>query len=205
MLLLALLVLSAAIFLRQHFGNITPPPLNDSATPAPVASVAPPPEPVSISIPAAPVVANAPTDEQRQAAIDAETDRLQQWSTDDDPTSLSNILADLTSSEKEIRDAAVEAAKQFGSTNAIPALKAAAESTDDVQQKIAYLEAADFLALPSMDLTAPSANPPTPEQIQMAQQQGNVHQPNHQMHGHGPNQNAPPGSDQNPQPGPPNN
>ena len=33
----------------------------------------------------------------------------------DDPTSLSNILADLPNSEKEIREAAIDAAKHFGS------------------------------------------------------------------------------------------
>ena len=44
-------------------------------------------------------------------------------------------------------------------------LKAAADNTDDIQEKIALLEAADFLSLPSIDFTAP-ASPRTPEQIQ---------------------------------------
>ena len=83
--------------------------------------------------------------------IEAETDRLQQLSMSDDPISLSNILADLTSPEKEIRAAAIEATKQFGSTNAIPALKAAAEASEDHEEKAAFLEAVDFLSLPSLD------------------------------------------------------
>jgi hypothetical protein len=111
------------------------------------------------------VATNTTTPEQHQAAIDAETDHLQQWSMNDDPASLSNILADLTNSEKEVRDAAIEASKQFGSSNAIPALKAAAMNTTDTEEQIALLEAADFLSLPSVDFSEPAA-PKTPEQIQ---------------------------------------
>jgi hypothetical protein len=156
-LLLAVLTLGAAFYLKQHLNNApTTPAAPESVTTAPLAasnivtSVSPPPAP-------APVTAltgdtNTPAAEQRQAAIDAETERLQEWSMNDDPASLSKILADLTSSEKEVRDAAIEATKQFGSTNAIPALKAAANATEDTQEKIALLEAADFLSLPSISL-----------------------------------------------------
>ena len=96
LLLLALLALCTAFLLKQRLGNTsTPAPATlESATPAPVASVAPPPAPAPV--PAAPAPTNTLTPEQHQAAIDAETDRLQQWSMNDDPASLSNILADLT-------------------------------------------------------------------------------------------------------------
>jgi len=167
LLLLALLALGAVFFLKQHLGNVAPSPTSpESATPAPppasnvMTSVAPPPAP----IPAAPASTITLTPEQRQAAIDAETDRLQEWSMNDDPASLSNILADLNNSEKEIRDAAVEAAKQFGSTNAIPTLKAVAANTTDPEEQIALLEAANFLSLPSVNWG--STTPKTPEQIQ---------------------------------------
>ena len=165
LLLLALLTLGAAFLLKQRLGNTsTPAPATlESATPTPVASVAPPPAPAPV--PAAPTPTNTLTPEQHQAAIDAETDRLQQWCMNDDPASLSNILADLTNSEKEIRDAAIEAAKQFGSTNAIPALKAVAANTADTEEQIALLEAANFLSLPSINFGGP-ATPKTPEQIQ---------------------------------------
>src|ERR1017187_5475935 len=43
----------------------------------------------------------------------AEIDRLQDWSMNDDAESLNHIVADLTSPEKEIREAALEATKQF--------------------------------------------------------------------------------------------
>ena len=59
----------------------------------------------------------------------------------------------------------LERQKQFGSTNAIPALKAAAMNTTDTEEQIALLEAADFLSLPSVDFSEPAA-PKTPEQIQ---------------------------------------
>ena len=86
--------------------------------------------------------------ELHQAAIDAEIDRLQQFSMNDDLTSLSNILADLINPEKEVRQASIEAAKQFGSTNAISTLKAVAANTDDTREQIALFEAVDFLSLP---------------------------------------------------------
>jgi hypothetical protein len=123
----------------------------------------------SVFIPPAPVATNTLTPEQRQVAIDAETDRLQQWSMNDDPTSLSNILTDLTNPEKQIREAAIEATKQFGSASAIPALKAAAANTSDTEEQIDLLEAANFLSLPSMNFSGPTVIP-TPEQIQAEEQ-----------------------------------
>jgi len=123
-----------------------------STEPAPAVAVAPPGP-----ILAPPAVTNGPTAEERQAAIDAETDRLQDWSMSDDPASLSNILADLASPEREIRQAAIEATKQFGTTNAIPALKSAADNTDDAGEKQACLDAIEFLSLPSIDASATNA------------------------------------------------
>jgi len=175
LLLLALLVLGAAFLFKQHWGNAAAPPsVNESVTSAPVVSAAPPSAPAPL--PAVPVSTNVLTPEQRQTAIDAETDRLQQWSMNDDPASLSNILADLTNPEKEIRDAAIEAAKQFGSTNAIPALKAAADHTEDLAEKIDLLKAAEFLTVPAMDLNGPHVDL-TPEQIQAATDKYNRRHP----------------------------
>ena len=67
----------------------------------------------------------------------AEIDRLQDWSMNDDAESLNHIVA----------------AKQFGSTNAIAALKAAAGSVENIEDKIACLEVGKFLSLPSMEIT----------------------------------------------------
>ena len=155
--LFAFLVLGACFLLKRQLGNRPAPvPAPEIAAPAPVVSNV-----VAVAVrphaPAPVATTNASAPEQRQAAIDAEVDRLQDWSTKDDPASLSKILADLTSPESEIREAAIEATKQFGSTNAIPALKAAADGTQNLEDKIAYLEAANFLSLP--DLQIPSKTP----------------------------------------------
>jgi HEAT repeat protein len=96
------------------------------------------------------VTASSLSPEQEQAAISAETDRLFQWSMNDDAESLSRILADLNHPEKEVRLAAIEATKQFGSREAIPALKAAVANTQDTEEQMELLAAADFLSLPTI-------------------------------------------------------
>src|ERR1035437_4153950 len=152
-LLAGVLAVGAIIFLKQHSSAPVP-----NVAPAPAVSSAPTPEPAPAP---APVVTKTLTPEERQADIDAETDRLSAWAMTDDPQSLSNILAQLTNPNEDIREAAIEAAKQFGSTNAIPALKAAADATDDLQEKIAYLEAADFLSVPQAEITRATGTTPT--------------------------------------------
>jgi hypothetical protein len=109
------------------------------------------------------------TEAQHQQAIDAEVDRLQQLAAKDDSESLSGILADLNHPDKQVRQAAIDAAKEFGSTDATPALKAAADAADDLQEKIAFLEAADFLSLPKLSFGDPAPSR-TPEQIQADQE-----------------------------------
>jgi len=155
-LLLTVAVLGGALLLKQHTGNAPAEPAKE-----PELAVTEPPEsnemtvitPPAAPVPVAPVATNTLTPEQREAAIDAEVDRVMDWSRNDDPASLSNILAALRSPEKEVRETAIEAAKQFGSTNAIPALKAAADATEDIREKIEFLEAADFLTLPPMPIS----------------------------------------------------
>ena len=68
----------------------------------------------------------------------------------DDPVSLHGILSKLTNSTLAIRQAALDAAVQFGSRDAIPALKQAAAVTPDPREKVAFLDAADYLELPSL-------------------------------------------------------
>ena len=104
--------------------------------------------------------------EQHEKDIAAETERLDQLAASDDPADLRPILADLTSPDKDIRAAAIEAVKQFGSRDAIPTLQNLAANTTDVEEKAALLEAADFLALPSLSELASQNSPATPEQIQ---------------------------------------
>jgi len=186
LILLAGLASITGILLIKHQGS--PPPAaapiaiteTKPAAPqtAPAITNVPPPAPAPVA--AAPVATTTLTDEQRQAAIDAETDRLQQWSMNDDPESLSNILADLTNSEKEVRKAAIEAAEQFDSTNAIPVLKNLAANDEDPEEKAALLEAANFLSLPSIFDVGQPATPAERETRRQAQ-----------MQKHSQNQNSP--------------
>lgn len=145
LLLLVFLVVAAAVLLQK---NLSPDKLKpESAAPSVVAPAAVPPPALPAPV-AVPAVVKILTPEERQAAINAEKEQLYTWSMNDDSQSLSNILSALTSPEKEVRLAAIEATKQFGSTNAIPVLKAVAASSDDTQEQIAMLEAADFISLP---------------------------------------------------------
>lgn len=170
----ALLVLAALVLFKQHFSRTAPAPVVTTvpSLPAPVAKQAHEADsmPVSPSPAPASVVSKEQTLEERQSAIADERDRLFNWGMSDDPQSLSNILADLNSPEKEIRMAAIEAAKQFGSTNAIPILKAAVVKTDDNEEAAALLEAANFLSLPKGTFTS-GGSPMPPAVIQAAQQQ----------------------------------
>jgi hypothetical protein len=66
----------------------------------------------------------------------------------DSPT-LDMLLADVQTGDQERRDLALEQIKQLEPAVAVPALKALAEKTEDLQAKIAILQAMQFLELPS--------------------------------------------------------
>jgi hypothetical protein len=68
----------------------------------------------------------------------------------DDATSLGTILSELDNPEPRIRDAALQAAIQFGSREVIPRLREVAARTDDPQAKRALDQAIEFLTLPSL-------------------------------------------------------
>jgi hypothetical protein len=177
LLLAAGIIAGGAIWLKHGLAPAAPPPVVPVAAAAPepppknftadLPPLPPPPAPAVVPavVPAPPVPALSP--EQQAEAVDSEVERLQAAGMSDDPASLQVILADLNSPEKEIREAAMNAAKQFGSTNAIPALLTAATNAVDPKEKIELTEAADFIALPSITF---NTNPPTPEQIQANQQ-----------------------------------
>lgn len=121
----------------------------------------------------APVVPPAVTDtnklaEQHVAYVQAEIDKLTELQANDDVESLHAILAQLTNSDKEIRAAAVESTIQFGNRDAIPVLKDLAANTENLDEKKALLDAAEFLALPTLtEVRAQKLDfkiiPPTPK------------------------------------------
>ena len=151
----------------------------DGFVPAPVAIITPAPAHRSM------------TPEEKQEYIEAEISRLQEWSTQNDPASLSGILNSLTNSEKAVRLAAIEAAKQFGSRDAIPVLQADVADAADTEEKIALLQAADFLTLPTI-AEVNDQTPKTPEQLQAMQQarQRAADRKNYLMQKHAQNANA---------------
>lgn len=75
---------------------------------------------------------------------------LQKLARTKDAQSLEIILSELTHKEKAVREEAREAAIQFGSRDAIPRIKEVAAMTEDPYEKVELLEAADFLALPTL-------------------------------------------------------
>jgi hypothetical protein len=171
----ATLILCAAFYLKEHFAGGEAPGTGNASPPANTQVALLKPKilnPAAIFVPVVePIisVATVVTPEQRRTAIDAKVDRLQQLSATANVDSLPEILDCLTNSEREIRTAAVEAAREYGSTNAISALKTAAENIGDIQEKIAFLEAADFLLLPPLTFeNQPVAR--TAERIQADQQ-----------------------------------
>jgi hypothetical protein len=203
--LLTFLAFGAVLLLKRQMDKSSAPPIAVNVTPsvpAPSPAVAPAARPAVSNIvivaneaqPSTPAAAPAALPATATASTnvalseeerDAEIDRLQDWSTKDDAGSLSNIVADLTSPDKDIRQAAIEATVQFGSMDAIPFLKAAAASTDDLDAQIDYLQAVKFLSYPPMQFT-----PTTPEQAAQLQAQ---------MLANSPPRSQPDGSVQNPQ------
>jgi hypothetical protein len=121
--------------------------------------------------PTGPVDTNALAEEHEQY-VQEHIEKLQDLQSEDDPQSLQAILAELTNSDKKIREAAIEATVQFGSRDAIPVLRNLAAYTDDVDEKKELLDAAKFLELPTlsevraqnpdvkMQNTVPPQNPP---------------------------------------------
>jgi len=75
---------------------------------------------------------------------------LDTLSRNDDAASLGIILSELTNSDARIRKAALEASIQFDSADAIPTLKQDAAIAKDPVEKQGLLDAAKFLALPSI-------------------------------------------------------
>ena len=92
-------------------------------------------------------------EEKHQAYVEARVLEIQDLASEEDNQSLNIILSELTSPDEEIRKAAVDAAIQFGSRDAIPALTVAAQQLDDTDERKAIKEAIEFLKLPHLGET----------------------------------------------------
>jgi hypothetical protein len=105
---------------------------------------------VSVEPPPAGISTATPTETNQQAYVAARIGQLQELAMEDDPESLDVILSELINRDPEIRKAAVEAAVQFGSRDAISKLEEASLQTDDPKERAAIVEAIEFLKLPSL-------------------------------------------------------
>lgn len=88
--------------------------------------------------------------EENENYVENRMNELENLGMTDDPGSLVTIESEFDSREPRIQKAAVAAAIQFGSRDAIPALQEAYLRFDDPGQKLDIKKAIDFLELPSM-------------------------------------------------------
>jgi HEAT repeat protein len=103
----------------------------------------------------------ASAEDAHQAYVEQRTAELMDIAMTDDRANLDTILSELNNRDPEIRKAALEAAIQFGSRDAIPKLADAASQTDDPSEKAAIADAIEFLKLPSLtEIHAQSSSQP---------------------------------------------
>jgi hypothetical protein len=107
---------------------------------------------------------SATAEGKHEAYVTARISELIDLGMDDQRSSLDTILSELNNREPRIREAAVEAAIQFGSRDAIPVLIDAAAQTDDPKEKTALLDAAEFLKLPTLTEVTAQKNQSQPAQ-----------------------------------------
>lgn len=180
---LVLVVAGVWFFTRQTpggpAGEQAPQTTDDVANTAPTSPVAAPVLPsvgkeserAAAGVKAAPADSDegmADTPEAKQEAYVAKRiEELQDLGMENDTDSLNTILSELTNRDPRVREAAVDAAVQFGSRDAIPKLEDAAAQTEDPKEKSAILDAIEFLKLPTLteameqkNQTAPSSGSP---------------------------------------------
>jgi hypothetical protein len=96
----------------------------------------------------------ASSEQMRAAAVEKELDAIQELQGEADgennPKIISALLDKVAHPEAEVRKAAVEALRQLNDTNAIPGLQQAEEHIKDPHEKVAVLDAIDYLNLPNV-------------------------------------------------------
>src|SRR4029077_11527069 len=103
------------------------------------------------------------SEDAHQAYVEQRSAQLMDIAMTDDRANLDTILSELSNRDPEIRKAALEAAIQFGSRDAIPKLADAISQTDDPNEKAAIADALEFLKLPSLtEIHAQTSAQPKP-------------------------------------------
>jgi hypothetical protein len=165
------IVISILLFVLALLAALTVPKLFKAEKPAQPASETMASSP-NIDSPKATVAANKPSvvaltnfAPAVTAAVEVpkssteKIERLQSLAMNNDTDSLKEILAALSDSDAQVRTAAREAAVQFGDKSAAPVLRETAQNISDAHEKVALLEAADYLELPPLG-SKPATNLP---------------------------------------------
>ena len=160
-LLLALVLLAPAFYFHFQSGQTNPSPapaaVENAADSAPVAL------PTARHHVAGPVMVEDSVPTRADEAADLNSPNhpeyvmerkaeLYQLGLSQDPTALPTILTEVHNADPEIRQTALTAVMDFGSTNAIPSLRSEMAWTDDPQEKIQIQKAIKFLELPPFAL-----------------------------------------------------
>ena len=171
---IGLLALAGLITLRQHHGAGNELPINSAPSVESSAAVSPQSEAAKLNVTKTNVVevnesrpsvtaavatgatnsaGSSPSGSDsgltHEEYVEKRVGELMDLGMTDDPGALKTILSEVGNADGEIRKAAIEAVKQFGSTNAIPSLEEAISKTDSAEDKQDLKEAIEFLKLPS--------------------------------------------------------
>jgi hypothetical protein len=90
----------------------------------------------------------------RAAEVEKEVDQIRDLQGEADGTNnpmiISALLDKLSHPEAEVRKAVLDALKQLNDTNAVPGLQQAADLIKDPREKVAVMDAIDFIKLPEI-------------------------------------------------------
>ena len=126
------------------------------------------PEPAAAAVPAAPIVPNtsntaALLEQVRAAEVAKALDEVRELQAKGtiQPDATELLLAKVTHPEPEVRRAALAALVQLHATNALPGLEQAEALVENPREKVALMDAIDFLKLPTVtDGLDPKTNAP---------------------------------------------
>jgi hypothetical protein len=89
-------------------------------------------------------------EDRHREDVENRASELMDLAMNDDTNSLHTILSELNNPDPEIRQAALDATIQFGSTNAIPGLESASLWNESPEEKQQIADAIEFLKLPQL-------------------------------------------------------
>ena len=99
------------------------------------------------------------TEQLRAAEVENEVNQIQDLQGEADGTNnpiiITALLDKLSHPEAEVRKAVLDALKQLNDTNAVPGLEKAAENIKDPREKVAVLDAIEYIQMPSATQNVP--------------------------------------------------